>query len=383
MKDVCISTTTRLLVTGFKTTGNVALDQNLAIYGCAMKNLPARRIGQTELEVSVLGLGGAPLGDLYERIPEERAVATLEIAYQRGIRFFDTAPLYGHGLSEHRLGHVLRSKPRADLVVSTKVGRWLRPERGELVDRGQFAGGLNFQTVYDYSYDGTMRALEQSYHRLGMDRVDIALIHDVDIWTHGSAEAYERRFREAMDGAYRALHELRRSGVVRAIGVGINEVAPCVRFAKEAAFDCFLLAGRYTLLEQNGLNDLFPLAEQHGFSLLLGGPFNSGILATGATPGAKYNYKPAPPAIIKQVARIEAVCKRHDVPLAAAAIQFPLGQPTIASIVPGAVSPFEVERNAAYVDMQIPRSLWDELKAEKLLAADAPVPVIRATRTGA
>jgi len=383
MKDVCISTTTRLLVTGFKTTGNVALDQNLAINGCAMKNLPARRIGQTELEVSVLGLGGAPLGDLYERIPEERAVATLEIAYQRGIRFFDTAPLYGHGLSEHRLGHVLRSKPRADLVVSTKVGRWLRPERGELVDRGQFAGGLNFQTVYDYSYDGTMRALEQSYHRLGMDRVDIALIHDVDIWTHGSAEAYERRFREAMDGAYRALDELRRSGVVRAIGVGINEVAPCVRFAKEAAFDCFLLAGRYTLLEQNGLNDLFPLAEQHGFSLLLGGPFNSGILATGATPGAKYNYKPAPPAIIKQVARIEAVCKRHDVPLAAAAIQFPLGQPTIASIVPGAVSPFEVERNAAYVDMQIPRSLWDELKAEKLLAADAPVPVIRAARTGA
>jgi D-threo-aldose 1-dehydrogenase len=383
MKDVCISTTTRLLVTGFKTTGNVALDQDLAIYGCAMKNLPARRIGQTELEVSVLGLGGAPLGDLYERIPEERAVATLEIAYQRGIRFFDTAPLYGHGLSEHRLGHVLRSKPRADLVVSTKVGRWLRPERGELVDRGQFAGGLNFQTVYDYSYDGTMRALEQSYHRLGMDRVDIALIHDVDIWTHGSAEAYERRFREAMDGAYRALDELRRSGGVRAIGVGINEVAPCVRFAKEAAFDCFLLAGRYTLLEQNGLNDLFPLAEQHGFSLLLGGPFNSGILATGATPGAKYNYKPAPPAIIKQVARIEAVCKRHDVPLAAAAIQFPLGQPTIASIVPGAVSPFEVERNAAYVDMQIPRSLWDELKAEKLLAADAPVPVIRAARTGA
>jgi D-threo-aldose 1-dehydrogenase len=383
MKDVCISTTTRLLVTGFKTTGNVALDQNLAIYGCAMKNLPARRIGQTELEVSVLGLGGAPLGDLYERIPEERAVATLEIAYQRGIRFFDTAPLYGHGLSEHRLGHVLRSKPRADLVVSTKVGRWLRPERGELVDRGQFAGGLNFQTVYDYSYDGTMRALEQSYHRLGMDRVDIALIHDVDIWTHGSAEAYERRFREAMDGAYRALDELRRSGVVRVIGVGINEVAPCVRFAKEAAFDCFLLAGRYTLLEQNGLNDLFPLAEQHGFSLLLGGPFNSGILATGATPGAKYNYKPALPAIIKQVARIEAVCKRHDVPLAAAAIQFPLGQPTIASIVTGAVSPFEVERNAAYVDMQIPRSLWDELKAEKLLAADAPVPVIRAARTGA
>lgn len=205
-----------------------------------MNSLPARRIGQTELEVSVLGLGGAPLGDLYERIPEERALATLETAYRRGIRFFDTAPLYGHGLSEHRLGHVLRSKPRADLVVSTKVGRWLRPERGERVDRGQFVGGLNFQTVYDYSYDGTMRALEQSYQRLGMYRVDIALIHDVDIWTHGSAEAYERRFREAVDGAYRALDELRRSGVVGAIGVGINEVAPCVRFANSPADTHFL-----------------------------------------------------------------------------------------------------------------------------------------------
>ena len=189
----------------------------------AMKRFQQRRIPRTDLQVSVLGLGGAPLGDLYERIPRERALATLETAYRRGIRLFDTAPLYGHGLSEHRLGHVLRDKPRSEFVISTKVGRWLRPERSEQVDRGQFVGGLNFQTVYDYSYDGTMRALEQSYQRLGMDRIDIALIHDVDIWTHGSAEAYERRFRQAMDGAYRALEELRRLGVVRAIGVGIND----------------------------------------------------------------------------------------------------------------------------------------------------------------
>ena len=176
-----------------------------------MNRFQQRRIGRTDLQVSVLGLGGAPLGDLYERIPPDRALATLETAYRRGIRLFDTAPLYGHGLSEHRFGHVLRDKPRAEFVISTKVGRWLRPERSEQVDRGQFVGGLNFQTVYDYSYDGTMRALEQSYQRLGMDRIDIALIHDVDIWTHGSAEAYERRFRQAMDGAYRALDELRRS----------------------------------------------------------------------------------------------------------------------------------------------------------------------------
>lgn len=344
-----------------------------------MSRFSARYIGRTGLKVGVLGLGGAPLGDLYERIPEERARETLETAYRRGIRLFDTAPLYGHGLSEHRFGHVLRNKPRADLAISTKVGRWLRPERSERVDRGQFAGGLNFQPVYDYSYDGTMRALEQSYQRLGMDRIDIALIHDVDIWTHGSAEAYDRRFREAMDGAYRALDELRRTGVVKAIGVGINEVAPCVRFAREGSFDCFLLAGRYTLLEQNGLDDLFLLAKRQGFSLLLGGPFNSGILATGATPGAKYNYKPAPTAIIERVARIETICERHEVPLAAAAIQFPLGHPDIASIIPGAVSASEVERNADYIDLPIPKSLWEELKAEKLLASDAPVPVAATT----
>jgi len=345
----------------------------------AMSRFSARHIGRTGLKVGVLGLGGAPLGDLYERIPEDRALETLETAYRRGIRLFDTAPLYGYGLSEHRLGHVLRNKPRADLVISTKVGRWLRPEHPERIDRGQFAGGLSFQPVYDYSYDGTMRSLEQSYQRLGMNRIDIALIHDVDIWTHGSTEAYDGRFREAVDGAYRALDELRRSGIVKAIGAGVNEVAPCVRFAKEGSFDCFLLAGRYTLLEQSGLDDLLPLAERQGFSLLLGGPFNSGILATGAAPGAKYNYKPAPAAIVERVARIETICKRYAVPLAAAAIQFPLGHPNVASIIPGAVRASEVERNADYMDLTIPKSLWEELKADQLLASDARVPALATT----
>lgn len=340
-----------------------------------MIRFPPRQIGRTGLAVGALGLGGAPLGDLYERVPEEQALATVETAYLRGIRLFDTSPLYGYGLSEHRLGHVLRNKPRADLVISTKIGRWLRPERSDRIDRGWFAGGLNFQPTFDYSYDGTMRSLEQSYQRLGMNQIDIALIHDVDVWTHGSAEAYHRRFGEAMAGAYRALDELRRTCVIKAIGVGINEVAPCVRFSHEGSFDCFLLAGRYTLLEQNGLEDLFPLAERQGFSLLLGGPFNSGILASGARPGAKYNYQPAPAAIIERVARIEAICKRHEVPLAAAAIQFPLGHPRVASIIPGAVTPAEVERNANYINLSIPKSLWDELKAEKLLPRGALVPV--------
>jgi D-threo-aldose 1-dehydrogenase len=336
--------------------------------------LTTRRLGRTNLDVGVLGLGGAPLGDFYEELADERALATVETAYRAGIRLYDTSPLYGHGLSEHRFGHVLRSKPRHDLVISTKVGRWLKPERPDKIERGWFKGGLNFAAVYDYSYDGAMRSLEQSYQRLGMNQIDIVLIHDVDIWTHGSREAYDQRFGESMDGAHRALHELRGAGVIKAIGAGVNEVEPCVRYAKAGDFDCFLLAGRYTLLEQNGVDDLLPLAEAKGFSLLLGGPFNSGILATGAIPQAKYNYKPAPPEIMARVARIEAVCLRHAVPLAAAAIQFPLGHPCIASIVPGAVAPAEVEHNVALMTAPIPADLWAELKAEGLLAAAARVP---------
>jgi D-threo-aldose 1-dehydrogenase len=328
--------------------------------------------------VGILGLGGAPLGDFYEKIPEEQALTTIEAAYRVGIRLYDTSPLYGHGLSEHRFGFVLRNKPRDDLVISTKVGRWLKPERPERIDRGWFRGGLNFKPVYDYSYDGAMRSLEQSYQRLGMHQIDIVLIHDVDIWTHGSPEAYDRRFAESMEGAYRALDKLRSEGVVKAIGAGLNEVAPCVRYANAGDFDCFLLAGRYTLLEQNGLDDLFPLAEAKQFSLLLGGPFNSGILATGAVPGAKYNYKPATPEIMERVTRIEAICSRYDVALAAAAIQFPLGHPCVASIIPGAVAASEVERNAALMAASTPAALWSELKGEGLLADAAPVPIASA-----
>ena len=339
-----------------------------------MTKLPTRRLGRTALEVGVLGLGGAPLGDFYEKLPEERALDAVEAAYRCGIRLYDTSPLYGHGLSEHRFGHVLRSKPRDDLVLSTKVGRWLKPERPERIVRGWFTGGLNFEAVYDYSYDGAMRSLEQSYQRFGMNQIDIVLIHDVDIWTHGSREAYDRRFAESMEGAYRALDRLRSEGAIKAIGAGLNEVAPCVRYANAGDFDCFLLAGRYTLLEQNGLEDLLPLAGTKGFSILLGGPFNSGILATGAVPGAKYNYKPAPPEIMERVARIEAVCGRHGVPLAAAAIQFPLGHSCVASIVPGAVAPSEVERNVALMAMPIPAAFWADLKNSGLLATDAPVP---------
>lgn len=339
-----------------------------------MPSFPTRPLGRTGLQAPILGLGGAPLGDLYELIPEGQALATIERAYEVGARLFDTAPLYGHGLSEHRMGHVLRQKPRDSYVLSTKVGRLLFPEDPARIERGTFKGGLNFRAVYDYSFDGTLRVVEQSLQRLGIERIDIALIHDVDIWTHGSREAYEARLKEAIEGAYKALDRLRSEGVIKAVGVGVNEVEACLRFAHACRIDCFLLAGRYTLLEQGGLDDLLPLSREQGFSFLLGGPFNSGILATGPVPGAKYNYKDAPPEILERVRRIEAVCRRHGVPLAAAAIRFPLGHPQVASIVPGAVRPEEVERNAALIRTEIPADLWAELRHEGLLRPEAPVP---------
>jgi D-threo-aldose 1-dehydrogenase len=335
---------------------------------------PTREVGTTGLRIPILGLGGAPLGDLYELIPEERAQATVAKAYELGVRLFDTAPLYGYGLSEHRFGHALRRHPRDSYVLATKVGRHLVPRPPAEIDRGQWTGGLNMQPVYDYSYDGTMRALEQSHQRLGIERIDIVFIHDVDVWTHGSREAFERRYKEAVDGAFRALAELRSQGVVKAIGMGVNETEPCLRLATDADPNIFLLAGRYTLLEQGGLGNLLPLAREKRFSFLLGGPYNSGILATGAVPGAKYNYKDAPPEIMERVRRIEAVCGRHGVPLKAAAIQFPLGLPEVAAIVPGAVRPEEVEDNLGLITLKIPAALWDELKEEGLVAKDCPAP---------
>lgn len=339
-----------------------------------MKANEKRRLGKSTLEVSVLGLGSAPLGDLFEVIPEERASATVEAAYKAGVRLFDTAPLYGRGIAEHRFGHVLRQRPeeRESFVLATKVGRYLVPETPDKVDRSVFKGGLDFRLVNDYSYDGTMRALEQSYQRLGMNRIDIVHIHDVDVQTWGTA--YSDRFREASDGAYRALDELRAAGVIGAIGVGVNEVEPLIEFSRAGDFDCFMLAGRYTLLEHAALDELLPLCQKKGIGVLTAGPYNSGILATGAKPGAKYNYKPAPQAILERVAAIEGVCARHGVPLAAAAIQFPLAHPAVASMVPGAVRPEEVHANAALIETAIPAAFWEELKHEGLLRTDAPTP---------
>lgn len=335
--------------------------------------LAARRLGKSPLSVTQLGVGTAPLGDLYQKVAEADAREMLETGHDLGLRLFDTAPLYGSGLAEHRTGGVLRQKARDELVVSTKVGRWFRPAPGG-AHRGNWAGGLEFNAALDYSYDGAMRSFEQSLLRLGLSRVDVLLIHDVDVHTHGTREACDRCFDQAMEGAYRALLELRQSGDVAAIGVGVNESDMCARFARAGDFDCMLLAGRYTLLEQGGLDEFLPLCEAKNIGVLAGGTFNSGILASGPRQGSKYNYAEAPANVRERVARLGEVCRAHGVPLAAAAIQFPLGHPQVSSVVIGAVSAREIQQNFDWMQTPIPSALWADLRSEGLLRADAPVP---------
>jgi D-threo-aldose 1-dehydrogenase len=335
--------------------------------------LPRRALGRTGLEVSVLGFGTAPLGDLFAELDDETAIDTVERAFALGINLLDTSPLYGHGLSEHRCGTAIRRVSRREIVVCTKVGRWMDPFHGRSEGSG-FVGGQPHRAVIDYSYDGTMRSVEQSLLRLGTERLDLLLIHDVDVWTHG-IDAIEDRFREAMGGAYMALDRLRSEGVVAGIGVGVNEAEMCVRFARAGSFDTMLLAGRYSLLEQPALTEFLPLARQQGIGVMLGGVFNSGILATGAVSGAKYNYKDAPPHILTKVAEIERVCKAHNVALPTAALHFALGHPAVASVVLGAQDPQEVERNVAALSSKVPAALWNDLKAERLLDAEAPIPM--------
>lgn len=323
------------------------------------------------LPVTALGFGGAPLGDLYERLDEGMAQASVTAALSAGINLVDTSPLYGHGLSEHRIGAALRSVPRDGVVLSTKVGRWMDPGKPK-TDGSGYLGGLPHPAVIDYSYDGAMRSFEQSLLRLGTDRIDILLIHDVDVWTHGAL--MEQRFKEAMEGAYRALDGLRSSGAVKAIGIGVNESEICERFARAGDFDVMMLAGRYTLLEQGALDGFLPLALAKKIAIMLAGVFNSGILATGAKAGGHYNYRAASPEILARVDRIEAVCAAHGVELPQAALAFAGAHPAVASVVLGAVTPAQVRQNLDLFALSTPPQLWSDLKAEGLLPAHAPVP---------
>jgi D-threo-aldose 1-dehydrogenase len=339
----------------------------------ATSALPRRRLGRTDLALSVLGFGSAPIGDLYARLDDATAIAAAETAAALGVTYFDTAPLYGHGLAEHRLGTALRRSGDAPTVVSTKVGRLLVPApRGRTTPMG-YLGGHSFDVVHDYGYDATMRSLEHSLHRLGRPQVDILYIHDADAWTHGSDDG-PKRYAQAMEGAYRALDELRRAGVIKAIGIGLNDPDYAARFLSDGDFDCMLLAGRYSLLEQPALDTAFPIAARKGVGIVVGGVFNSGILATGPIKGAKYNYADAPEDVLARVQRIAAVCNRHGVPLATAALQFCLGHPSVTSLVIGAVTPQEVSRNVTSFGVSVPADLWRELKHEGLLEEAVPTP---------
>ena len=328
-----------------------------------------------ELQFTELGFGGAPLGNLYRPMTEKEARATLEAVWATGCRYFDTAPLYGLGLSETRLNGFLRPKPRGSYLISTKVGRLLdlcEPQKRS--GQGAFFETPSRRERFDYSYDGVMRSLEFSLERLGLDQVDIVYVHDIDAATHGGKEGADARIKEFMTGGYRALDRLRSSGVVKAIGAGINEWEIAERLARAGDFDLFLLAGRYTLLEQEALTSFLPLCEEKNIAVVIGGPFNSGILATGVKADAHYNYKPAPDEMKDRVRRIQHICKSFKVALPEAALRFPLGHPAVVSVIPGAQRASEVRRNAAMMGTKLPAGLWRTLKSENLLRQDAPTP---------
>jgi len=340
-----------------------------------MDPLLRRRIGTTRLEVTQLGLGGASLGDMRETIAEAQASASIEAAHAAGIGYFDTSPWYGNGKSELRFGHVLRTKPRDSFVISTKVGRvHRRPAEPDSYRHPAWVGGLPFEPHFDYSRDGVGKSYEMSLARLGLNRIDALLIHDLDPHFHRSEDGVAARL-EQLDagGGYRALADLKAAGEITAIGAGINVVGMIPRFLQRWPIDFFLVAMPYTLLDQAGLDEL-ALCASRGVSIVIGAPFASGILARGPGPGAFYRYQPAQPDVIAKAQRVAEVCRRHAVPLAAAALQFPLGQPNVVSVIPGPVATEEVRQNLAAMRCDIPDALWAELKSERLIRAEAPTP---------
>ncbi len=340
-----------------------------------------RLLGRTGLTLTQLGFGGVSIGELFTRVSDDEAHDTLSSAWNAGLRYFDTAPLYGLGLSEHRIGRFLRSQPRDTLVLSTKVGRVLRrPRQASSVSPNIFLGGLPFEFDFDYSFGGIMRSFEDSLQRLGLNRVDLLVIHDLDRWHHLTEARVGAHLGRLITSGWRALDELRSSGVIGGIGAGVNELGMIPRLLDALDLDFVLLAMRYTLLDQSALEEELPLLADRGIGVVVGSVFNSGILATGAVSGAKYNYEDAPREVLRRVAKMEAVCARHGVSLAAAALQFPLGHPGVAAVIPGAFRPDHVKANVSLFQEEIPADLWAELKAERFLHADAPTPVGESAR---
>jgi D-threo-aldose 1-dehydrogenase len=328
------------------------------------------------LFLTELGFGAAPLGNLYREVSRDDSYAAVDAAWDAGMRYFDTAPFYGFGLSERRIGNIVRYRPRDEFLVSTKVGRLLRPlpsHRGS-AERYGFCSPMPFEPEYDYTYDGVMRSFEDSQQRLGLASIDILLVHDIGEVTHGPDNA--KHFSDLANGGYKALDELRSSGLVKAIGLGVNEWEVCEDAMGIGRWDCFLLAGRYTLLEQGALATFMPLCKAHGASLIIGGAYNSGILATGARKGGElyYNYAPPPQEIIDRVIAIENLCDDHGVTLAAAALQFPLAHELVSTVIPGVGSARRVGQTMDIFNEVIPASFWSDLKASGLLLEEVPTP---------
>jgi len=324
-----------------------------------------------ELSFTAMGFGSAPLGNYLRQLSEEDCDQTLSAAWGSGMRYFDTAPLYGLGLSEVRVGRLLARHPRKDYTLSTKVGRLLTPCAKDEVNGMFFVHTPQVRFDYDYSYDGVMRSYEDSRKRIGVDRVDILYVHDICAFAHGGREGSEARIRELMEkGGWRALADLRDSGEVKAIGAGVNEWEPCARLLELADPDLFLIAGRYTLLEQVPIETLFPECRRRGVGIVAGGPYNSGILAGGTT----YNYADAPADVVTRARALDAVCRAHGVNLPAAALQFILANPLVVSVIPGGQNVNETRHNASVLDEPIPAALWRDLKEKQLLHRQAPTP---------
>lgn len=327
---------------------------------------------RTGLTFTALSYGGAPIGNYNGTFDDAGAEGMVAAAWDQGIRYFDTAPGYGNGLSEYRLGHALRAYDRAGMVVSTKVGRVITPALDAPSTNGHYQDIPPFVATYDYSYDGVMRAVEQSMQRMLTDRFDALFIHDCDRYTHG--EAASEYFHQAVVSAFPALESLRDQKVVKAIGFGINETDLMLEAVKTTDSDLCLLAGRYTLLEQEPLDELFPLCEERGVGIVLGGVYNSGILAKGPVPGVRFNYAPASPEVLTLAGRFEEICRRHGVALPAVATQFAFAHPVVVSACVGARDQQQQDHNAEMFETAIPESLWDELRAAGLIREDAPTP---------
>lgn len=337
--------------------------------------LAEKKLGRTSVNLTQLGFGGAPIGQLFEKVSEENALATLQAAWNRGIRYFDTAPWYGVGLSEHRLGSFLYQKDRKDFILSTKVGRVLKAPRQKIGFRPPFwLGGLPFEHLFDYSYDGIMRSFEDSLQRLRMNSVDLLVIHDLDHEYHLTEERVNFHLKQLSNSGWKALDSLRSSGEILGVGAGINDRQMIQPLLKRLDLDFLVLARDYTLLEQGTLKADLPICEQRNIGIVLGAVFCSGILVTGAVKGAKHQYADASPEILGKVIQIEEICRNHGVPMAAAALQFPLSHPCVTSVIPGMLHPQQVEQNLEYFHQAIPSSLWSDLKDQDLISKDAFTP---------